>query len=215
MAAKENNKRRYRGRTPEQLRTERRERLLATALELFCERGYNNGPIELLCSTARVTTRHFYEQFASREALLKALFHQIVEQTLKNLAAEIDIDSTDVNERISRSIHAGVDFLTEDPRRARILCLETVGVSPQMEASRREVIHAFARVISRYAKQMSELGALPKRDYYLPALAIVGAVQELLIEWLLGDTGLDADGLAREMVLIFRALAIGSQRYSG
>ncbi|MDN5938479.1 MAG: TetR/AcrR family transcriptional regulator, partial [Salinisphaera sp.] len=73
--------RRYRGRTPAQLRAERRQRLIDAGLALFGERGYANAPIELLCATAKVATRHFYEQFDSREALLQAVFDDVLART--------------------------------------------------------------------------------------------------------------------------------------
>ena len=68
----------YRGVAPEQRAEERRQRLLAAGLELFARQGYAHTPIEQLCAEAKVTTRHFYALFASREALLTALYDDIV-----------------------------------------------------------------------------------------------------------------------------------------
>jgi AcrR family transcriptional regulator len=59
---------------------ERRERLLDAALELFSKQGYANTTIEALCAESKVTTRHFYQLFDGREALLLALYNQMIEE---------------------------------------------------------------------------------------------------------------------------------------
>ncbi|MEL0028042.1 MAG: hypothetical protein VW625_05165, partial [Perlucidibaca sp.] len=50
----------YRGLAAEQRAEERRQRLLAAALELFARQGYAQPPIEMLCSSAQDTARPFY-----------------------------------------------------------------------------------------------------------------------------------------------------------
>ncbi len=67
----------YRGRSPEERRAERRERLLEAGLKLFGGEGYAATSIERLCAHARVTARHFYEEFPTREALLLAVFDRM------------------------------------------------------------------------------------------------------------------------------------------
>lgn len=206
--------RRYRGRTPEQLRGERRQRLLDAGLALFGERGYANAPIELICSTGSVATRHFYEQFDGREALLRAVFDELVAATGTVLATALNNPDRDLHERVSDAIGQAVLYLLNDPRRARVMCMESVGVSREMESHRREAIHNLASIIRDYSQHLAEAGELPQRDYHFPAVALVGVVNELITEWLVEDTGLHAGGLAREAVLIFRAVIIGTKRYS-
>lgn len=205
--------RRYKGLTPDQLKAERRQRLLDAGLELFAEQGYVNSPIELICSTAKVTTRHFYEQFKGREALLSALFQSLVEEMSLQVASSLQDESQDMTERVTLSIRNGIKALLSDPRKARIICLETVGVSPEMEQQRRKVIHGFAGIVKQYSESLSASGLLPKRDYYLPAIAMVGATMGLVVEWLESDNKISPDALARELGLIYRALMIGAQKY--
>lgn len=206
-------RRRYRGRTPEQLAAERRERLLEAALELFADRGYTGTPIETLCATARVATRHFYEQFDGREAVLKALFDDIFDNASRAIADALADESQDMDARVGNAIRAAMHYLLEDPRRARVFCLESIGVSREMEAHRRARVRDIAGLIRQYADNLKGSGLLPERDYTLPSVALIGAVFEMIEEWLTTDTGLDADGLARDAVLFFRAMIIGARYY--
>lgn len=205
--------RRYRGKTPDELRAERRERLLISALELFAERGYGNAPIEMLCSNAKVTTRHFYEQFDSREELLRALFLEIQNQAWVRVQEALQNQEQRLVQRVEDALRGYLSYVLEDPRRARIVALESVGVSDAMELARRESLHAFTNTVALFARELIGSKDLPERDYRLPAVALVGAVLELMSEWLVNDTGLNADGLIREAILIFRALIIGASRY--
>lgn len=203
----------YRGLTPQQLAQERRDRLLATALELFGEKGYANAPIELLCATAKVATRHFYEQFNSRESLLKAVFDQITSNMQAHIAEQLAADTRDLPLRASDAIYVCINYLLEDARRARIYCIETVGVSTEMEKHRRQSIHDLAKLVENYAAFLVDSGDLPARDYHLPSVAVAGMINELMVEWLVNDTGLSSGEVAREGVILLRAMMSGARNY--
>lgn len=206
--------RRYKGRTTDELRAERRQRLLDAGLKLFSHKGYANSPIELICSTAKVTTRHFYEQFKGREALLKALFLQILEEANTRIISTLSDEKLPLDMRMTKAVRVGSQFLLEDQRRARIACIETIGVSREMEKLRRQVIHNLAAIIEEYCDQMVADGLIPKRNYHLPSIALVGAMLELLVESLNKDSKLEPEAFGRELILILRALQIGAQHYA-
>ena len=203
----------YRGLTPNQLALERRERLLAAALELFGKQGYANSPIELICATAKVATRHFYEQFDSREALLKASFDEAANQLREHITEGLAVESRPLPLRVSDAVHTGITYLLDDPRRARIFCIECVGVSATMEKHRRQSIHEMAQLVEDYADSLVTSGELPERNYHLPSIAVAGMLIELMVEWLVNDTGLNAAELAREAVILLRAIIIGARHY--
>lgn len=213
MDQKATSTRRYRGLTPEQLRAERRDRLLEAALTLFAERGYANTTIEALCSSARVTTRHFYEQFEGREAVLRDLLEHIVEGAVSAAWTALMNEERDMTGRVGDAIRSVMMYLLSDARRGRIVCIESVGVSRALESRRRVMIHGFAELIEQYGGYLAGSGLLPMRNYRLPAVALVGATMELVQEWLDGGTEMDAEGVAQEAVLFFKALIIGARRY--
>lgn len=203
----------YRGLSAEQLRLQRHERLIAAGIELFGERGYAATPIEAVCSLAKVSTRHFYEQFDGRESILQAVYSALAERLEEIVRAALNESETALTQRMADTIESGVHFLLENPRRGRIMCIEAVGVSHAMEKKRRQTTHEFADIIHRYADQMVANGMLPQRDYRLPAIAIVGLINELIAEWLTEDTGLSAREMAREAKILFRAMIFGAQHY--
>lgn len=203
----------YRGLTAEQLHQQREDRLIAAGIELFGEYGYAATSIEKLCSHARVSTRHFYEQFDGRESILHAVHGALSKQMEQIVRSELIEGHTPMNQRVADTIETMVLFLLDEPSRGRILCIESVGVSAAMETRRREMTHQLAHVISRYASYMAKRQMLPERDYRLPSIALVGMFNELIVEWLTGDTGLSPDEMAREAKILFRAMVFGAQQY--
>jgi AcrR family transcriptional regulator len=174
----------YGGLSGDERREQRRARLLETGLELFADEGYANTSIERLCAEAGVSTRNFYEAFAGREALLTAVFDAAVERALGAVMAGLGAADVGPEGAVETALRAYVDFALDDPRRARIIYFETVGVSADLERRRREVIRLFARLIAAQADELAARELLPGHDFSWVALGLVGAANELIVEWL-------------------------------
>ena len=200
--------RRYRGRLPDERRAERRRRLLDAGLELFGTAGYHGTSIERLCGKAGVTARHFYQEFSGREALLDALFGEIVSEVgqavLDALAAAQDRSP---RSRTRAAISAFVHGMLGDPRRARVVCVEMTGINPELERTRQEALHGFARITQAEIERQADAGVIARRDYHLAALVAAGGTRELLMEWVSGDRNPPLEELIQELTRIFVAIA--------
>lgn len=200
----------YRGASAEARVAERRERLLSTALTLFAAHGYARTPIEQLCAEAKVTARHFYQLFGSREGLLQALYAQLMTDLGAALLGALSQPQANIAEQLPLAVRALVAHYLADDRRARVGVLEVVGVSPEMERLRRSAIHDMAAVIALYMNQLAAQGDLPKRDYHLTSIAIVGGINELMANWLTLSHPHSMAELSAEITDFLTALMHGS-----
>lgn len=190
---------------PDALRRERRARLLASGFAQFSERGFHGTSIEQLCGAARVTPRHFYEEFESREALLAAIFDATVQGVLEVLQTAVLGGEGTLGERVAAALRAVLEHLLEDPRRARLLFVETLGVSPAMERRRRDALHAVADFVEARASLLRSQGALPAGvDARLGALALVGGTAELVLEAIQSPSPPPLDRLHATAVLLWQ-----------
>lgn len=172
----------YAGLSALERRAERRERLLDAALELYGTVGFAKTTIPMLCSTAGVTARHFYDDFDSREALLRALYDGIAEAVFERSMGALRVTGeNDPRERIRNSTAAYFRYLTSDPRLARIYAIEAVGLHPELEQHRRAKREAFVRKMTRASQGFEDRGI----DSRLLSAAIAGASHDLLLEWVL------------------------------
>jgi AcrR family transcriptional regulator len=199
----------YAGRSNVERREERRERLLAAGLELFGTVGYAATSIESICTEAGVTARHMYEHFASREALLRAVYDDIVNSTQRAVLRAL-AEGVDAEERTRAGVGAFVRAYLEDPRRARIACIEAIGVSADFERHRRSVIYAFATLIEAQARALAAAGSLPgHRNYALAGIAMAGAVNELMSDWIIRRDKPPIGAFTQEIVEFFLAVMKG------
>ena len=158
--------------------------MLAAGLDMFARAGYRATTIESLCATAGVSTRNFYEEFGSREALLIALHDQLVARAFDAVTVALDgLDSADIRPRVRAAVRAYLDVMTSDRRWAQIALVETVAVSTEAEAHRRAGIDRFVALLEGEADALAASGLIERRDYHLTAVALVGAVTGLINTW--------------------------------
>ena len=171
----------YGGRTAEGRDAERRERLMVAGLEAFGTTGFQGTTIEQLCTAAGVSTRSFYDVFASREALLIALHDDINARALDAIVGALDaVESDDLHARAVAAFTAYLDVITTDPRWVRITLRETVGASPATYAARRDALGRFATFLHDELDRLADAGSIPARDHTLTAVAVVGGLTALV-----------------------------------
>jgi AcrR family transcriptional regulator len=185
-------KRRILGLDETQRQAQRRTLLLDAALELFGTRGYAKTSIELLCQTAGIGTNSFYELFRNKEAVLIGLYDRLSQRFRDALADEYVAHQHDrdlIGALVSRFVHEAVD----DPRIARVAFIESAGVSALVEEHRRRTRNDFIdglQAIGRTLRGRSAPAAVDEARRTRPsprrnAVAIVGAIVETTLDWLL------------------------------
>ncbi len=196
----------YRGVDTERRRAERRERLLEAALDEFTSRGYHKTKIADLCARAGVSTRNFYEKFASKEALLLELHEHINDEAMRHLLPVLDsLADAEPLTRITRLLDAFVTAVTADPRYPRLNYVEAPGISDAMEVQHREWFTRYTDFIEAECNRAADAGFAPRRDYHLTAIALVGAVTGILREWQAHQPPLPVEAVASEIREVFLA----------
>ena len=171
----------YAGRSAEGRDAERRERLMAAGLESFGTNGFQSTTIEQLCAAASVSTRSFYETFASREALLIALHDEINDRALTAIVDTLGrVERDDLHARAVAAFTTYLDVITRDPRWVRITLRETVGASAATYKARRDALGRFATFLQSELDRLGESGVIPRRDHELTSVAVVGGLTALV-----------------------------------
>ncbi|GAA3666841.1 TetR family transcriptional regulator [Lentzea atacamensis] len=190
----------YGGVSPEQRRAERRSRLLQAGLALFTTTGFATTKITELCTEAGVSTRNFYEEFGSKEDLLREL-HDLINATAFNevRTALTSLETADVRTRIITLLDVFVGTVTADPRAPRLNYVEAVGVNAEIEQQHVRWVNTWAQFIESEALRAAAAGVAPQRSYRLTAIALVGAITGLLREWQAHEPPLAIDEIAAEI----------------
>jgi AcrR family transcriptional regulator len=198
----------YGGKTAEERRGERREKLLDAAVELFGTVGFSATTIEMLCHAAQLHPRYFYEQFETREALLMAVYDDHVETVLATVLAALDRAPPDPRLRLEAGLRTFVDAVLQDERLARINYFEMVGVSTELEARRRAVLRAYADLITDQLATFDPSERLNVTHPRLGAVALVGAVDGLITDALAAEPRADREQVITTLLELFGPPAV-------
>ena len=196
----------YGGISPEQRRAERRAKLLQAGLALFTGNGFAATRISELCTEAGVSTRNFYEEFTSKEDLLRELHDLINSTAFAEVRATMStVETADVATRVTTLLDVFLRSVTADPRAPRLAYVEAVGVNAEIEQQHVRWVSTWAEFIESEALRAATAGVAPRRSYRLTAIALVGAITGLLREWQAHQPPVAVDEIAeeiRELVLV-------------
>ena len=186
--------------SPAERREGRRQRLLEAGLHEFGSVGFGATSIEILCRTAKVTPRYFYEYFSTREALMQAVYDKVAAEVLAEVGVAVrDTDPGDGEGMIRAGVGSFFRQMVDDPAKAKILYIESVGINAEIELRRRLVLHQFAGFIAEQAVDVMDDVTLPEGSLDVVTLAFVGGISEIVIDRIFGFITKPAEELAQEM----------------
>lgn len=159
-------------------------RILDAIALCFAERGYHETSVDQVVQRARMSKSAFYACFPNKELAFAALLEREGERLLRAVEQAI-VDEP----KPSHAARAGIATFVADCARnrdaARILLVESVGISPVIEKRRRDLHARFAEMIRAQAEAS---GRQPQGlDLEVIAYALVGAVNEAVVRLL--ETG--------------------------
>lgn len=195
--------RKYHGLTAQERARQRRVAILAAALDVFGTVGYAGSSVKQICRVGGLTERYFYESFTDRESCLAELYADLVDEMRAATLAAVASADTGVDAQAQAGLTAFIGYLTDDPRRARVVLIEVVGVSPGMELRRHGVLREFADIVAAiWAGSRAQPLAQKERS---AAVALVGGVNHLLVDWLMTGSSQRPADLADVCATLFSA----------
>ena len=180
----------------------RRSRIASAALALFATRGYNATSVEDVVAEARVSKSAFYEFFTSKEDCFRELLEQeggaLIHEVLTTAAG-----GHDHHERLRLGITTFVRSCFERSSVARVLIVESVGLSEGVDRVRHELQSRFADAVAEEVRHaMGHDPFYADKDPQVFGRAVVGAVNDT-VGYFLTHPGADAEALAASLCRIF------------
>lgn len=176
----------YGGTAPEERAALRRAQFLAAGIELFGTEGYRAATVRALCREAGLTDRYFYESFADMEALLMAAYGECTAQLDAAIADTVEAHAgQDADVLVTSVLDAFFRVVQDDPRIARIVWLEVLGVSPAVDGLYNRQVLQFAMQVGSLTRLVVPGIPLPRAEHDALCIALVGAVSQSAMYWLL------------------------------
>ena len=203
--APESTGRRYAGVDPEERQRQRKARLINAALAVFGEKGYHPSTVRDVCKEAQLTSRYFYESFDSMEALFKSVYGAISHQLMQGTLVALAQCPPDPEKMTEAAIRTYLEFIQEDPRRARVGLIDALNVGEGMNSLANKASQDYAQLVSAFVNQffpnMAELGL----NSSIIADGLVGAITRIATQWVAEKCKTPLDEVLYNSVAIFKA----------
>ena len=204
--------RRFRGKTAEERKHERRARLLAAGLTEFADKGFHAVGVRDVCAAAELTERYFYESFDNLEALFLAVYDQCAARVRE--ATDAALAQTHASpEAVTRAgLSAFFATLQQDPRIARVLLIDVLTVNADVAAQSHLVVASFAELVGRV--MVERFGETLEAGLRADVLAhgLVGATILIGVQWVFGGLTEPLDEIVEHAVVVFEAVAAAVER---
>ena len=193
------------------IRIATRERILHAALTVFARKGYHKALVDDIVRASRTSKGAVYHHFPTKEALFLALVDDFAAR-LAQAVADAIARSHGALGKVEAALRAALETFAGNRDLARILLLEAVSLGAAYEAKRAEIHERFAALIQGYLDEAAAEGSIPPLDTRVATLAWLGAVNEVVIQWLSrGIPDLLSEAIPALTPMLLRSIGARSQ----
>jgi len=182
-----------------------RQRLLDAAEEVFAEKGYHGAVVEDIVRASESSKGGFYFHFPNKQAIFMALIDALAPKLARAVERAV-ADETDAIAQVDVALRTVLTLLARHRRLSKILLVEAVGLGHGFDEA---LIHArghFAAMIRSHLERAVAAGAIPPLDTELASWAWFGAINEIVVHWLVTGQPEDLERVVPEL----RALLLHS-----
>lgn len=172
---------------PADPREARRRAILDSAVRVFAERGFFAARIREIAAGAGVAEGTIYLYFAGKEELLLTAFRDRVGEFVASVRDVLDSPEP-FEARLARFVRVQFETIEADPPLATVLLLESRATTQFYLGGVRDVLRRYAQAIDQLLENARQRGELrPDADIPLARRMLIGTLEEIELEWLLGD----------------------------
>jgi AcrR family transcriptional regulator len=196
--------RRWRGATLTERAAQRRQQLLDAGLETFGTVGLRNTTVRGICLQAGLTERYFYESFHNLLECFSAVHDAAVRTTLNAMelgALEARRAGGDRQAVARAGVTSVVTTLHKDPRLARVMLLEALGVDRTTEQQYRNAMVQAAALLTSLSDSSE-----PRSE--MVRVGVVGSTLAIVLMWLLDDFRTPVEEILDQCTAIVEAVLV-------
>jgi TetR/AcrR family transcriptional regulator, fatty acid metabolism regulator protein len=165
----------------------RRREILDSAVRVFAANGFAEARIRDIAAGAGVAEGTIYLYFGGKEDLLLTAFRQAVHDFCTSIRSVLSADVPFV-EKVERFIRHQFELIEAEPALATVLLLESRQTTTFYSGAVRDVLRTYANAIDELLASGVEDGAVrPDADLALARRVMIGSLEEVELEWLIGD----------------------------
>lgn len=174
-------------------------------MEIFAAKGYHGAVVDDIVAASATSKGAFYHYFPSKQGIFLTLMDALGELVEAGVEAAI-AEETGALRKVEGALRVVLETAEAHRDLVKILLVEAVGLGPDLERKRLDIHRRFIRVIQGHLDRAVEEGAIPRQDTALAAQAWLGALNEVITQWLTNGRDRLMDRLPALRALLLRSI---------
>jgi len=187
--------------------TATRDRILSAAVDVFARKGYHGTGVEDIVQASGTSKGAFYHYFPSKQQIFMTLMDDLAGLVEQSVESAISVEQGALA-KVEAALRVVIETAAAQRDLAKILLVEAVALGPESEQKRLEIHNRFAGLIRRHLDRAIEEGSLPPQDTALVSQAWIGAINEIISQWLVSGGRTLASRLPELRALLLRSIGV-------
>jgi AcrR family transcriptional regulator len=188
-----------------------RQRIINAAINIFATKGYHDTRVDEIVEISETSKGAVYFHFPSKQEIFLGLvdeFANLLENHLKRVISE---ETGGVN-KVNAALQVCLQTFGKYQKLAKIFLIQAVGLGSIFEVRRQEIHNRFVQLVKGHLDEAVRDGDIPAIDTEVAAYAWIGAINEVVIQWVYtGEPSPDRTLPALQTILL-RSIGINDQQ---
>jgi TetR/AcrR family transcriptional regulator, fatty acid metabolism regulator protein len=187
--------------------SERKRQILTSAIKVIGERGFQNATISEIARNAQMGDATIYEYFKGKEDLLLAIPVEVTKELIPQIEDHM-MGIRGAFNKLRKFIWWYLNFFEKNPEYGSIVLLELKTSRTYISTEAYQAARTFYQVVLDIIKEGQEEGVIDKGiDVYVARSICVGAIEHMIIRWLLKDRKYSVTQYADQLIdLLIKSL---------
>ena len=177
----------YKGESQKARAQERKAKLLNAAFEVIGTEGFKAATVRKVCTQAGLTERYYYEAFGNSTGMLKQVYEAQTTRLARTMFSAVSSVPQSPAQMAEAALTALFGAIKKDPRMARVLYIEVIGVNEEIDQAYQKALQRFEDLLVGLSRPIYPKENVTDLDEKLIASALVGAVTQVSRNWVLAD----------------------------
>ncbi|HSH02669.1 MAG TPA: TetR/AcrR family transcriptional regulator [Anaerolineae bacterium] len=188
----------------------KRTAMMQAAVQIFAQKGYQAATVRDIVKAAGVSIGTFYFYFPDKETLFIHLYEETADFLLKAMLQGVRTTG-DMRHKLIAGVEAYINIGLFEPAVVQLLLVGGVGALPALAARRSQFRESLVRGWQRPLDEALAAGEIVAQDTRYTAEAIVGAVDEVVLNILAAEDMEIAAEASLDGLITFLLRGIGWQ----
>jgi AcrR family transcriptional regulator len=184
-----------------------RQRILEAALERFARDGYHDTSMADIVRQSKTSKGGIYFHFPSKEDIFLGLVDEFANILEKRLDAALAEEGSGVR-RVNAALTICIETFNQYKKLAKIFLIQAIGLGNVFEEKRRQIHQRFIEIIQRHLDEAVAEGSIEPIDTEITAYAWMGAINEVVIAWVLTGQPDPIEALPTLRTILLRGIGV-------